>query len=169
MGTTKSRKKRKGKSWSAKILKVLLILLIIGLILGVVAAGVAFTIVRDYLAEIPEFEYDTLFEPPLTSYLYDKNGKRFARLFSEQNRVVVPLEVMPDHLINAFVAIEDERFFQHHGVDIEAFGRALLVNIRERRIVEGFSTITQQLVKNTMLTPERTFKRKIQSCHFICG
>ncbi len=165
MGTTKSRKKRKGKSWSAKILKVLLILLIIGLILGVVAAGVAFTIVRDYLAEIPEFEYDTLFEPPLTSYLYDKNGKRFARLFSEQNRVVVPLEVMPDHLINAFVAIEDERFFQHHGVDIEAFGRALLVNIRERRIVEGFSTITQQLVKNTMLTPERTFKRKIQEMY----
>ncbi len=165
MGNAKSRKKRKNKSWSAKILRVLLILSIIGFILGVIIAGVAFTIVRNYIAEIPKFDYDTLFEPPLTSYLYDKNGIRFARLFSKQNRVEVPLEVMPDHLLNAFVAIEDERFFRHHGVDIEAFGRALLVNLRARRIVEGFSTITQQLVKNTMLTPERTFKRKIQEMY----
>ncbi|MBQ7516216.1 MAG: transglycosylase domain-containing protein [Schwartzia sp.] len=74
----------------------------------------------------------------------------------------VPVSRMPNRLTEAIVAVEDSRFYQHPGFDIEAIARAALVNIRSGEIEEGASTITQQLVKNLFLTPDRTFDRKAE-------
>ena len=73
-----------------------------------------------------------------------------------------PLHDLPPYLPESFIAIEDNRFYDHYGVDIEAIGRAVIANIKGGIGAEGGSTITQQLVKNSFLTQEKTFKRKIQ-------
>lgn len=74
----------------------------------------------------------------------------------------VPYGRLPKNLINAVVATEDRNFFHHHGIDPLGMLRAMVVNVRARHVVQGGSTITQQLAKNVFLTPDRTFRRKIQ-------
>ena len=73
---------------------------------------------------------------------------------------VLKFEEIPEHLRNAIIAAEDQRFFEHHGLDPRGIGRALVTNVTGGEIKQGGSTITQQLVKNTFLTPERSFTRK---------
>ncbi len=80
----------------------------------------------------------------------------------QEERTVVKLEDFPDHLLKAVICAEDFRFFKHHGVDYLGIVRALLQNIRHGRVVEGGSTITQQLIKNLYLTEERTILRKVK-------
>ncbi|WP_448383807.1 transglycosylase domain-containing protein, partial [Desulfosoma sp.] len=86
-----------------------------------------------------------------------------ARLFGEnrETRILINLEDVPDHLTKAVVAIEDRRFFEHRGIDGWGIARALWADLMAGRIVQGGSTITQQLVKNYFLEPERTLKRKL--------
>lgn len=86
-----------------------------------------------------------------------------ARLFGEnrETRMLVNLKDIPDHLTKAIVAIEDRRFFEHRGIDWWGIARALWADLMAGRIVQGGSTITQQLVKNYFLEPERTLKRKL--------
>ncbi|BCV23984.1 penicillin-binding protein [Gelria sp. Kuro-4] len=98
---------------------------------------------------------------PLASRLFDIQGQQVASLYT-QNRVDVPLTDIAPDLRNAVVAIEDYRFYEHFGVDPVAVARAAVRNLRAGRVVEGGSTITQQLAKNLYLTPERTFERKIR-------
>ncbi len=74
----------------------------------------------------------------------------------------VPLDELPDHLIKAVLATEDRRFFQHFGIDIPGTVRAMIANMRARSVVQGGSSITQQLAKNLFLTSERTLERKIK-------
>jgi penicillin-binding protein 1B len=78
-----------------------------------------------------------------------------------EKRTLVRLEQLPPHVIDAVVAIEDRRFFRHNGVDMVSIGRALINNVRGDGLYQGASTITQQLVKNLYLSPEKTLKRKI--------
>ncbi|HWI52167.1 MAG TPA: PBP1A family penicillin-binding protein, partial [Symbiobacteriaceae bacterium] len=98
---------------------------------------------------------------PEATEVLDTSGARVANLFTE-NRVEVPVAEMPDYLLNAIVAVEDDRFYGHKGIDPTGMVRALARNVRSGRVVEGGSTITQQLAKNMYLTPERTFTRKIK-------
>ncbi|MFN2526833.1 MAG: transglycosylase domain-containing protein [Actinomycetota bacterium] len=96
----------------------------------------------------------------LRSTITASDGTVLARLFRE-NRALVDIEGMPEHLIDAVLAAEDQRFFQHEGFDIRAIVRAALVNIGRGEVVQGGSTITQQYVKNTFFrNPEKTFERK---------
>lgn len=97
---------------------------------------------------------------PLASRLFDVRGQQIASLYT-QNRVDVPLSHIAPDLRNAVVAIEDYRFYMHFGVDPVAVLRAFFRNFQAGRVVEGGSTITQQLAKNLYLTPERTLERKI--------
>lgn len=78
------------------------------------------------------------------------------------NGVFLPLSALPPHMAQAVIATEDRRFYQHFGMDVVGFGRALWANIRAGRVVQGGSTITQQLAKNLYLTPERTIVRKLR-------
>ena len=151
------RKKKRKKRF--RIFKAILLLIFIALV--VLCAG-AFTVVYSYVKDAPEFDSSTL-HPPVTSYIYDRQGNEVARLYDEQNRIEVPLEKIPVHVQKAFIAIEDERFYEHFGVDPLAIARAFMTNLRQRKwAVQGGSTITQQLIKDAFLTPEKKFRRKVQ-------
>lgn len=93
--------------------------------------------------------------------IYDIKGRLVTRLLPEQKELV-KIEQIPVKLRDALVAVEDHRFYSHHGVDILGVGRALVKNIMKGRVVEGGSTITQQLVKNMLLSSERTMSRKLK-------
>lgn len=95
------------------------------------------------------------------SVLIDDQGQVWAK-FEMEKREPVKLSQVPKHTINAFVAAEDRDFFNHHGVSFKGIIRSTLVNIKHRRIVQGASTITQQLVKLLFFDSERTFKRKVK-------
>lgn len=100
--------------------------------------------------------------PPASSQIYDINGNELANIHAEENRVPVSIRQIPKDLQNAFVAVEDNRFYDHIGVDPKGIMRAIVSNITSKEVAEGGSTITQQLAKNAYLTQERTMKRKIQ-------
>ncbi len=110
---------------------------------------------------LPQVSRLETFRPPSSTRVYAADGSLLAE-FAVQRRTPVPLEDMPPHLIRAFLAIEDHRFFEHIGLNLGRIAKALLVDLLERRIVEGGSTITQQLAKVLFLTPERTLRRKIR-------
>lgn len=99
---------------------------------------------------------------PQNSLVFDANGHLITVLHAGENRTLIPIEEIPFVTREAVVAAEDERFFQHHGVDAKAIIRATLANTEHGRVVQGGSTITEQLVKNTIGTDERTLFRKIR-------
>jgi len=101
------------------------------------------------------------YRPAVISTVYDVRGQPIGE-FYHQRRIVVPLDRMPPHVIQALLAAEDSRFFAHGGVDVFAIMRAVFSNLRRRAVREGASTITQQLVRGFFLTSERTLGRKIR-------
>ncbi len=101
------------------------------------------------------------YDPPLSTRIYDRNGVLLANLFDKENRLYARYEEIPPRVIEALVAIEDTSFFEHKGINLEAIFRAAMKDIKEMRLAQGASTITQQLIKNTLLTREKKFRRKI--------
>lgn len=113
---------------------------------------------------IPRFpaEEDAPGSLPQNSIIYAADGTPITTLHAEQDRVLVPIDRIPEVVQDAVVAIEDKRFWSHRGIDLKALVRAAYVNATEGRVVEGGSTITQQYVKNTLVGNDRTLKRKIR-------
>lgn len=140
----------------SRIIKFALILMLVPSIFG---AGLGYAIVN-YL-EIPDVKQLETYRPKSTTKLYADDGTLFAELYVEK-RTPIPITEMPRHLKLAFVAIEDVRFYRHFGVDIRSIGRAAYRNIIKQGLTEGASTITQQLARNLYLTPQKTFKRKLE-------
>ncbi|MBO4780462.1 MAG: penicillin-binding protein 1A [Selenomonadaceae bacterium] len=134
----------------------------IGLIIFIIvmAVGVGIGFVTANLNVKADLSKDIL--PPASSHIYDSVGNEIAIIHATENRVPVKIEQIPVNLQNAFVAIEDNRFYEHKGVDPRGLLRAAYTNIVSQEIAEGGSTITQQLAKNAYLTQDRTYKRKIQ-------
>jgi penicillin-binding protein 1A len=102
------------------------------------------------------------YKPALTSRIYDKNGEKIANVFDKQHRYYASFNEIPPRIVEALVAIEDTTFFEHSGVNFDAIFRAMIKDIKARKMVEGASTITQQLVKNKLLTREKKLSRKIK-------
>jgi 1A family penicillin-binding protein len=100
-------------------------------------------------------------EQIVSTKIYDRNGQLLYKIFKNENRTLVDLESIPPHLIEATIAIEDKDFYKHAGYSYTGILRALRHTLLQNR-TEGGSTITQQLVKNTLLTKEKTLKRKIK-------
>lgn len=115
---------------------------------------------------IYSFEYETKrlinYQPRLTTEVYDRNGNKIANLFSDEHRYYVSFDNIPPRLVEALLAIEDTMFFEHHGVNPDAIMRAIIKDVSAGKLKEGASTITQQLVKNTLLTREKKFSRKFK-------
>ncbi len=97
----------------------------------------------------------------LTTVVYAADGSVLARWHAEEDRALVSYAELPSHLIDAVVAIEDERFWAHPGVDVKALARALVANVQQGGVVQGGSTITQQYLKNVLLTTELSLERKL--------
>src|SRR5436190_834566 len=107
---------------------------------------------------------DTTMPAPLaeSSRILASDGTVLTALHGEENRETVALDRMPKTLRDAVVAIEDERFWEHKGVDPRSVLRAVYANATEGKVVEGGSTITQQYVKNELVGPDRTVRRKLR-------
>lgn len=102
------------------------------------------------------------YKPSQTTRIYDRNGEKIANVFDEKHRYYAPFEEIPPRVIEALLAIEDTTFFEHHGVNPDAIFRAIIKDIKAGKMVEGASTITQQLVKNKLLTREKKISRKVK-------
>lgn len=102
------------------------------------------------------------YNPKLTTQIYDKNDKLLANIFDEEHRLYASYEEIPQRIIEALLAIEDTTFFEHKGINPEAIFRAIIKDIKAMKLVEGASTLTQQLIKNIALTREKTFIRKLK-------
>jgi len=111
--------------------------------------------------DLPSIESLKNYKPPTVTRFYSDDGEVIGE-FSYERREVISLDRMPEHLIQAFVAGEDSRFFHHKGLDYLAILRALIRNIFSGEIVQGGSTITQQVIKSLLLSPEKSLARKIK-------
>ena len=100
--------------------------------------------------------------PAVSSQVFDSHGRLITTLHSDQNRLPIDINKVPQNLQNAFIAAEDNRFYEHIGIDPIGIFRAIFANLTNRGIAHGGSTITQQLAKNAFLSQEQTLKRKIQ-------
>ncbi len=151
---TKPKKKKAQKGFIKNALKWLFVLGLWGGIIGVV-------IMAWYAGALPDITKRATFDHKSSITIKAADGSMLAR-YGEIRGNSVSIEELPSHLIYAILSIEDRRFYQHFGVDPLGLARALLVNIKAGRTVQGGSTITQQLAKNLFLSHERTLKRKIQ-------
>ncbi|WP_342047156.1 transglycosylase domain-containing protein [Bacillus sp. OTU530] len=136
--------------------KVLLACLLIGIVS--VGAGVAafFSIIQD----APQID-DAKLADPLSTKFYDKDGK-FIYEYGKEKRTKVTYDQIPSVLEDAFIATEDADFYNHHGIDIKRTGKAIFENLIGNFGSQGGSTITQQVIKNSFLSPQKTVKRKVQ-------
>lgn len=105
---------------------------------------------------------------PESSQIYDRNGKLIYEIYTEKRREEVPLKQIPEKMILATLAIEDANFYNHFGFDFKGIIRGLYRTVVEKRL-QGGSTLTQQLVKNVLLSPERTWTRKIKEAILTIG
>ncbi|MFW6134665.1 MAG: penicillin-binding protein 1A [Elusimicrobiota bacterium] len=139
--------------------KTTLLIIITAIIIG---AGIfGWTTLRSYARNLPSTSSLIQYKPNLVTKIYDINGKLIDELFMER-RTIVPLSKIPVDLQNAVLSIEDTNFFNHWGLDIMGVIRAFIQNFKAGQVVQGGSTITQQLTKVMFLSPERKLKRKIK-------
>lgn len=135
---------------------LLLVFFILFLAAGIAGAGIVFASVRD----MPALSQSSL-QSGASTLVYDKDGVLVTKV-GIKNNVPVEIKSIPPVVKEAFLAVEDPRFYQHHGVSLRAIARAAWSDLSSASIREGGSTITQQLVKISFLSPEQTIKRKIQ-------
>lgn len=148
----------KPRRWIKKLL-----LWLVGLGLFFAAAGAAGLVaLYFYISEgLPKIESLADYRPPTITEVFSDDGEKIAEFYKER-RIVIPLEEMPQMLVDAFIAAEDARFWQHQGIDYQGIIRAFFKNIEAGAIVQGGSTITQQVTKSFFLSPERSYRRKLR-------
>jgi 1A family penicillin-binding protein len=129
-------------------------------VLSVFLTVFIFSLTAELKAEAKTFDLNKLEQMESASVILDRNGKIFGQIYVE-NRETVPYEQLPADLINAVVAVEDAKFYQHHGYDLLGIIRAALKNFTAGHVRQGASTITQQLARNSFSLKERTFRRKL--------
>ena len=151
--------KRKRRSAFQRWFRLFLVLLI----LTTVGASAAVSGLLVYLGTLPPIEALENYSPPQVTRVLDRAGQVEIAAFKRENRVVVALRDIPAVLVKAFLAAEDEHFYDHFGIDFKAILRSVMVNLRQRKFVQGFSTITLQLPRNLQVTSrERKVKRKLR-------
>ncbi|HUS60073.1 MAG TPA: PBP1A family penicillin-binding protein [Nevskiaceae bacterium] len=138
-------------------LKKLLVLSMVMVFLIILAVGFYFWLIKD----LPDPNHLITREPVVSTKIYDRHGQLLYKIYRNQNRTLVNLKEVPLSLIQATIAIEDAEFYQHRGFSFKGIIRALFKNLKGDKLYGG-STITQQLVKNALLSPQRTLKRKIK-------
>ena len=142
--------------------KLLIILLKLIAVLFVVGALGVFAIIIKYRLELPNIQSMVEdYKPQMATTIYDKNNN-VVDVLEAESRDAVKLEDVSPYVKEAFLAIEDKKFYSHHGLHFKGIIRAVLTNFLKGKATQGGSSITQQLAKNAFLTPERTFARKVK-------
>src|SRR3989440_4377772 len=130
-------------------------------LVGLLGFGIYFWYLTSILtAEAGTFDLSKLEQMESASVILDRNDKIFGQIYVE-NRETVPYEQLPRDLVNAVVAVEDNKFYQHGGYDLSGIVRAALKNFTSGHVRQGASTVTQQLARNSFALKERTFRRKL--------
>ena len=106
------------------------------------------------------FDLNKLEQLESASVILDRNGKIFGQIYVE-NRETIPYQQIPSDLVNAVVAVEDSKFYQHHGFAISGIARAMVKNLLAGHVRQGASTITQQLARNSFSLKGKTYRRKL--------
>ncbi len=154
----RKRKKRK-RGTGKKISKVLIVLVVL---VAFAVAGAGLGTVFGILQSTDMLNTSDVMPQSYTSIVYDDAGNEVDKLHGNENREYVTLDEIPLHMQQAVIAIEDERFYEHGGIDMRGIFRALVENIKTLSFSQGASTITQQLIKNEVLTNEKSIVRKIK-------
>ncbi|MFN7134995.1 MAG: transglycosylase domain-containing protein, partial [Myxococcales bacterium] len=144
-----------------RVLRALKRLFALGLLLAVAGALGVVGIFLYYGRELPTFEKLNDYRPPQVTRVYDRKGEVVAEFFHER-RTVVPIEKIPRVLKQAVLAAEDANFYEHTGLDYLGILRAVIMDVRHMKLAQGASTITQQVVKNLVLSSERSIARKVK-------
>lgn len=152
-GTEPQKQRKRPAGIIKKLLAAVVILFVVGLAGG---AG----LFAYYASTAPDLD-EELLKDPLTSNFLTKDGEIFLK-FGTEKREFVPYAEIPEQMKNAILATEDVRFFKHNGIDFYRLGGAVLANLRGGFGSQGASTLTQQVIKNSFLTDEKTLKRKAQ-------
>ncbi len=114
-----------------------------------------------FSSNLPELNKLSAYQPPLVSRIYNTDGELLAE-FADEHRILTPFEDIPEQLRNAFLAAEDQQFYEHPGINPARILSAAIANLRAGHAVQGGSTITQQVAKNFLLTSEKKLSRKIR-------
>ena len=129
--------------------------------LVLVSIGAGFGLMFVLSRDLPDVKALEDYEPSLPTIVYDRNGEMITQ-FRVERRTLRPMSAMPQHILDATISIEDERFYKHNGIDLKAIARAAWHNLKAGGLVEGGSTLTQQLTREMFLTRERTIIRKLK-------
>ncbi|MCA0172041.1 PBP1A family penicillin-binding protein [Bacillus sp. RAR_GA_16] len=159
--TSGKKKKAPKKTGKRGIFKKIFLTLVVLFLVGLVAGGIT-TIA--YINSAPELDPDKLTNPQ-SSVILDRDDKEVQTIEGADAREVAKIDEIPDVLKNAFVSVEDTRFYEHFGIDPRRIGGAVLANITNGFGAEGASTITQQVIKNSLLTSEKSLERKVQEAY----
>ncbi len=153
--------KRKKNGYDSKtMIKLLIVLLLWLIVLGIIGFLAAFAY---FAPQIPDPQSIITRRVSESTKILDREGETVLfNVHGEEKRTIIPSEDMPDHLKKAVITAEDANFYDHQGLDLKGVGRAVFVNIKERGLSQGGSTITQQLVKNSLLGRQKTFSRKFK-------
>lgn len=135
------------------------IVLIFAIFIALIGLAVGGTFIY-FIATAPKLDVSQI-DVAYSSQFYDKDGEMFADMGTE-NRIKIEYDDLPEKLIDAVIATEDARFFEHHGIDLRRIGGAVIANIKHGFGSEGASTITQQVVEHMFLSPEKKIKFKVQ-------
>ena len=155
----KRKRRRKKTSVNGRIGKVALV---VAVLIGFAVAGAALGKVFGILQSTDMLNTSDVMPDSYTSVIYDDEGNAVDKLHGSENREYVKLSSVTKNMQNAVVAIEDERFYQHNGIDPKGIMRAMVENIKTMDFTQGASTITQQVIKNEVLTNEKSITRKVK-------
>jgi membrane peptidoglycan carboxypeptidase len=160
-------RREREKGARTTIVRVLALAGVLTLALILVGAGLVYAFTLNALAGLPDVNDPSAFALAQPTKIYSADGKLLANFYLE-NREIVPIESISTDLQHAVVAVEDERFYEHSGVDLVGIARAIVINLTTGSPSEGASTITQQYIRNTILSQERyeiTYERKIREAY----
>ncbi len=138
--------------------------LIIALCVGLALLGAVIGIAKAFVDTAPTLDLAALDAQDKTSFIYDSEGNLITDYKGTEDRIMVSIDEIPEMLQNAFIAVEDARFYEHNGVDVKRIVGALVANFTSGS-TQGGSTITQQLIKQTVLSSEQSYKRKLQEAY----
>lgn len=160
--TTKKRRKRRKKRNSSVNGKMGKVALIVAVIIGFAVAGAALGTVFGILQSTKMLNTSDVMPDSYTSVIYNADGDAVDKLHGSENREYVKLSAITLNMQNAVVAIEDSRFYEHNGIDIRGIMRAMAKNLKTMSFSQGASTLTQQVIKNEVLSGEKSISRKVK-------
>lgn len=154
------------KKITSMVLKLILIVLLILMSIGVFMAGLSGGAILEVMKTAPKIDSNIIkYEMNQNSTIVDEDGKEVDSIATKEYREIVDYDKIPENLKHAFVAVEDERFYKHPGLDPQSIIGSAIENFRAGGIVRGGSTITQQLARNTYLNNDQTYQRKIREIY----